>query len=115
MKEKKEKFYQKRIQFLETENQQLKEEKALIELQLVKYKENIDYDASESKKFLESVLKLDKEYKERLSVLNSKIKECEDIIKNYHIKQKDYEKRMDDEFKIYMNAFKKVGDKNGRQ
>lgn len=115
MTEKKEKFYQKRIQFLETENQNLKEDKALIELQLVKYKENIDYDASESKKFLDEVLRLDKEYKERLSVLNSKIRECEDIIKDYHAKQRDYEKRMDDEFKIYMNALKKVGDKNGRQ
>lgn len=119
MRNKKEEYLISRNSSLEKEVEQLKAEKANLELQLIEYRNDAESVAADSKKFLAEVLELDKIYKARLEELNKSIAKCNEILskfkKIYDINTKKYQNTIDKEMDVYLNTLKKVAKNYGRE
>lgn len=119
MRNKKEEYLISRNSSLEKEVEQLKAEKANLELQLIEYRNDAESVAADSKKFLAEVLELDKIYKARLEELNKSIAECNEILskfkKIYDINTKKYQNTIDKEMDVYLNTLKRVAKNYGRE
>jgi len=104
--DKKIEYFTNRCSLLEKENEQLKKEKAALELQLVSYNYGLNETMSKTKKILKDAIIAKNAYEEALSEIKDKTGKLTEISDNAKLICDKYEKKFVKKIERELNKYK---------